>query len=196
LALENGIEYIWNTFEEKFFIKTKPEFLRFRFLDISLKWDLFDDIYLKIEDFNSFQNNNIKKVFIVENEINYLTFPFVKDAIIIWGAGFSVLRLKNIDFLKEKEIYYFWDLDVHGFKILSNFRKMYSQTKSIFMDKNTFEKYREFCLNWKTISLQEFNNLLEYLTNDEKELFEYIYKNDLRLEQENIDQDYILKFIF
>ncbi|MBT3727060.1 hypothetical protein HOG21_05240 [bacterium] len=42
-----------------------------------------DDISLIIDDF---KNLDIKcnKVFIIENEINYLTFPKIKDSIVIW----------------------------------------------------------------------------------------------------------------
>ncbi len=196
---ENAFSFIWDSFEEKFWLKTKPIFIRFRFLDDSLKLDFFwvkiDDLYLTLQDFTNLKTT-FKKVFIVENEINYLTFPNVKDAIIIWWRWFSISNLKNIYWLKEKDIYYFWDLDSHWLKILAQCRKYFPQTKSIFMNKEVFDLYDSFVWEWKKLWYEEIYKLEKYLEKEEFELLKYINENNLRLEQENIRQEYILKLCY
>jgi len=184
----------WNTFEEKYWLKIKPCFVRFRYLDNNLNsgflWTKIDDISLIIDDF---KNLDIKcnKVFIIENEINYLTFPKIKDSIVIWWKWFNISNLKNIDWLKKLEIYYWWDIDSHWFKILAQCRKYYSQTKSILMDMETYGYYKQYEVKWKIITDRELKNLTDYLDKKEYSLLEYLNKNNLRLEQENIDHEYV-----
>jgi hypothetical protein len=198
LAWEMEISYIWNSLEEKFWIKNKPLFIRFRFLDHTLKQDYFDskidDISLRIDDFTWFHFDMVKNIYIVENEINYLTFPNIKDSIIIWWSWFQILHLKDISFFHTKNIFYFWDIDSHGFKILALFRFYYPHTKSICMDRKTFDSFESFVVSWKALWENECEKLKNSLCTEEKELFEYVNKNFLRLEQENITHSYITKY--
>ena len=191
---DNAFWFVWDKFEEIFWLKTKPHFIRFRFLDSNINngflWTKIDDIYLRIDDFSTI-NFTFKKVFIVENEINYLTFPKIDDAIIIWWKWFHITSLKYIKWLNEKEVYYFWDLDSHWFKILAQCRKYFQSTKSIFMNKEVFDLYNEFVWEWKKLWAEEVLKLEQYLEKEEFELLKYINDNNLRLEQENIRQEYI-----
>ena len=193
---DNAFNFNWNSFEEKYSLKTKPNFIRFRYLDDTIKWDYLwfriDDIYLRVEDFEKI-NINCKKVFIIENEINYLTFPYMENGIVIWWKWFNISLIKDTKWLENKEIFYFWDLDSHGFKILSICKKYFPQTKSIFMNKKTFDKFIEFSIKWNILWKDESEKLKDYLNNDEFELFKYLNYNNLRLEQENITQDWINK---
>lgn len=194
-------------FEEYFKIKQKPQFIRFRFLDDNLKqkyfWQEIDDIYLKIENFEKldFWCRDINKIFIVENEINYLTFPRPPltppsqggGNIIIWWAWFKVNILKNTDFLKNTEIFYWWDIDSHWFKILANLRKNFPQTKSIFMNQKLFTEFQDYLVKWLSLSESEVEKYEDFLEKEEFELLKYVNLNNLRLEQENISQSYILE---
>lgn len=195
---ELHLDLVWDTFEEKFWIKIKPEFVRFRFLDIqsnqSFFWNIINDISMKIDDFQKINIEIIQNIYIVENEINYLTFPHKEKSMVIWWAWFNVLNLKNIDWFHQKNIYYFWDIDSHGFKILAHFRKYFNHTKSIFMDINTFDTFRKYTIEGKTITKDEMNKLKEYLTPLEYSLLSWVNKNNLRLEQENITQEFIYKY--
>ncbi len=194
---DNIFNFAWDTFEEKYWLKVKPNFIRFRFLDNSLQEDFFsykiDDIYLKNEDFEKLEIN-CNEVYIVENEINYLTFPKVQKSIIIWWKWFNITLLKNTKWLNNKQMHYWWDLDSHWFKILSIFRKYFKNTKSLFMDKQTYDKFREYEVEWKVLWNDEVKKYIEYLTTEEFELLNYLNKNKLRLEQENINQEYIITF--
>jgi len=193
---DNSFWFIWKTFEEKYWLKVKPEFIRFRYLDKNHRqnylWKDADDIYFKVEDFCNL-NFNCKNIFIVENEINYLTFPQIENSIIIWGKWFNISLLKNIDWLNVKEIYYWWDIDSHWFKILAQCRKYYNHTKSIFMDEFTYVIFHDFIVEWKILWNEESINMQKYLSEEEYKLFYYINCNRIRLEQENINQEYLLK---
>ena len=191
---DNAFNFNWNSFEERYSLKTKPSFIRFRYLDNEILtnylWIKIDDTYLKVKDFE-YITINCERVYIIENEINYLTFPYIKKWIVIWWKWFNIFLLKNTKWLENKKIFYFWDLDSHWFKILSICRKYFPQTKSIFMNKQTYEKFSEFNIKWKILWKEESKNLKNYLTNEEFELFSYFNKNNLRLEQENISHDFI-----
>ena len=153
-----------------------------------------NDIYLKIEDFEQLDFwEKIQKIFIVENEINYLTFPEIKNSMVIWWAGFKVNILKNTKFLKEKNIFYWWDIDAHWFKILANLRKYFPQTKSIFMDEKIFLEFSEYRVFGQNLTESEIEKLKQNLTKQEFELLNFVNNNNFRLEQEAINQNYILE---
>ncbi len=166
-------------------------------MDSNLKQNYFssslDDLYLTIQNFSELNISQIKNVFIIENEINYLTFPKNKDSIVIWWAGFSVWRLKNIWWLNDKKIFYWWDLDSHGFKILSICRKYYNQTESIFMDKAVYDAFDKYKWTWKILSVSECEKIGNFLDSEEKAMLNFLNENSLRLEQENVSQGYVNK---
>ena len=106
---------------------------------------------------------------------------------IYFGKGFKVLSLKNIDWLKNCEIYYWGDLDAQGFEILSGLRFYYPQTKSLMMDRATFETYYENDLENTSKSKTLIN-----LTEPEQQMYQLLSTNKWRLEQEKIPLDYTL----
>ena len=92
--------------------------------------------------------------------------------------------------LKSSSLYYWGDFDAQGFEILSQFRGYFPQTQSFLMDKNTFETYFENDSGTRSNVSVEL-----HLTAEEKSLYEYIKKNNLRLEQEKIPQSLVVKTI-
>ena len=67
----------------------------------------------------------VQRVFITENEINGLAFPEVPDAAVIFGLGYGLERLAEVRWLRGKAIYYWGDIDTHGFAILDRLRAMF-----------------------------------------------------------------------
>jgi hypothetical protein len=83
---------------------------------------------------------------VVENKTTLyttLTLPKMNDTIAIFGSGFSVFNLKNVRWFDNLKLLYWGDIDVQGFEILSQFRTYFPQTKSVLMDKQTFDKFFE-----------------------------------------------------
>ena len=132
----------------------------------------------------------IQTVYVVENKINMLAFPVKRDSIVIWGHGFGVDIMKNVEWLKSKKIYYWGDLDVQGFQILSEFRTQFKQVQSFFMDRYTFDKYFEGDKGTVTNVEKEL-----CLTQEECDMYKYLKENNFRLEQEKIPYDYVLRQI-
>lgn len=178
-------------FEKRFGLRyDEPKLLRMRVLDTSLAPTLFsgvDDISMPWSRFIKL-SLPISKVFVVENKVNFLTFPPIADCIVIWGQGYGVSSMKNSDLLKSVELFYWGDLDAQGFEILSQFRGYYPQTKSFLMDRSTFDKYFENDAGTPSKISVELN-----LTAEELFLYEYIKANNYRLEQEKIPQNYVIE---
>jgi hypothetical protein len=176
-------------FESRFNLKYSEPLVRFRLLDTIIARDYFsglEDITIKISDFSKL-DLPVKKVLIVENLMNLLTLPHMSDTMAIFGQGFKVLSLKNINWLKECQIYYWGDLDAQGFEILSGFRSHYHQTESLMMDKTTFDLFYENDLETKS-KIQS----LVHLNEEERNMHKLLFKNKWRLEQEKIPIDYTL----
>ena len=143
-----------------------------------------NDISLPITQFKSL-NIPVRTIYIVENKMNMLTFPSKQDSIVLWGHGFGVDVLKDVEWLKSKRILYWGDLDTHGFLILSEIRKHFKQIESFLMDRETFDAFFE---DDKGIETNVENDLC--LTQEEKEMFQYLKENSYRLEQEKIPYRY------
>ena len=187
-------------FEKYCGLKEKPSFIRLRSLDKSIALKVTDlsisEVSLPLEDFEHFDKSellkNVQKIFIIENEMVYLTFPPVKNTLCIWGHGFSVTSLKNCSWLKNHEVFYFGDLDEHGFLILSDFRKYFPDTKSFCMDKKALDSFDSFRAEGKSLAGE---SIPENLTGEEKALFAELRgdKGRNRLEQERISMEYLKK---
>ena len=73
----------------------------------------------------------------MENEISYLAFPEVPEALVIFGEGFAATVLDAIPWLGEKHLVYWGDIDTHGFAILDRLRARFGSVTSILMDHTT-----------------------------------------------------------
>lgn len=174
-------------FQKRFGLKYEEPRIRLRFLDNSLTLEgRFTDISLPLSDFVS-SNFACKNVLITENLMNFLTLPNLKDTIAIWGGGYAVKNLKGIEWLKDKQIFYWGDLDIHGFEILSQLRSYYNHTTSLMMDETTFEEFNLYQVSGSRSNVSS----LGYLTEKEARLYEEIRADNLRLEQEKIPQSYV-----
>ena len=187
-------------FEATFGLKIKPDFVRFRSLSdniiLPFSESMLNECQLLLDDFSKLDESflhKIKNIFIVENEMVYLTFPRYKDAICIWGQGYKVNILNGIEWFKSKELYYFGDLDEHGFDILSTYRRCYPQIQSFCMDKNVLDEYEQFLVQGKKL---ENRRIPENLTEAENECFmilRTVTSEKNRLEQERVSVEYIKK---
>ncbi|MBR08961.1 MAG: hypothetical protein CMP48_14930 [Rickettsiales bacterium] len=173
-----------NLFEKRYSLKYDQPLVRFRSLDQDY-WHIryYDDLTVPIEQFTR-NPINCERVFIIENKMNFLTFPQTPLSIAIWGKGFAIESLKNTEWLDEKEIYYWSDLDIQGFQMLSQLRSYFSQTQSFLMDMTVVEKYMDFIVQGTPTNTE----LLSHLSDEEFRVYEFLLKNNYRLEQERIHQ--------
>lgn len=178
-------------FELRFGLLIKPVQVRLRILDHDLYIYGISDLTIPIEQLATFIPN-ASKVFITENEINGLCFPDIKNGLVIFGLGYGIDVLKSIDWLKEKEIFYWGDIDTHGFVMLDKVRSFLPQTKSILMDESTLLNHRHL---WCTEEKPFFGQLIR-LKYEEHNLFCLLQGNKwdkgVRLEQERISFSHVI----
>ena len=175
----------------------KPSRVRFRMLDPNvplLPLEADQDITLTQAAFASLALP-VSKVYITENEINFLAFPHVPDAMVIFGAGYGFDTLTTATWLDEKDIYYWGDIDTHGFAILNQLRRYFPHVKSFLMDQETLLNHRSL---WGTEDSPEQANLGR-LNAEEGALYDHLRQNKwgerVRLEQERIQFDVLLEVL-
>lgn len=181
-------------FEDRFRLRKKPFTIRFRILDTQYVTIPFKDITVPLEEFESWENT-IEKIFLVENEINFLSFPNVKNSIVIFGSGYNVHLICNVQWLKNKKIYYWGDIDTHGFNILSIVRGFLPNTISFLMNEKILLEHKELWVEEEKLFTSEIKNL----TLEEKglvlKLQNNYFGNNVRLEQERIRFKYLVEWI-
>jgi len=181
-------------FENRFNLKYAEPQIRFKVLDKKISDRFFsgiDDIAIPVSQFEKL-DLPIKKVLVVENKTTLyttLTLPKMNDTIAIFGSGFSVFNLKNVLWFDNLKLLYWGDIDVQGFEILSQFRTYFPLTKSMLMDKKTFDKFFEDDDGTPTNISMKLS-----LTDEEQLLYDILKKNNWRLEQEKIPLDYVNKY--
>ena len=137
----------------------------------------------------------MEQVFITENKVNGLAFPDMPGALVIFGLGYALDRLKEIHWLHKVALHYWGDIDTHGFAILNRLRSSFPDTASLLMDYETLMAHREL---WgQEPSTDRFDGELPHLDEAEQTLFNNIkhnrFSNYVRLEQERIGFGWLQK---
>ena len=175
-------------FAARYGFREKPVRIRFRILDERLTpfhGIPQPDITL---DAGSFAQLHLPagRVFITENETNFLAFPRVENGIIIFGAGYGWDALAKAQWLDHAAIYYWGDIDTHGFAILDQLRSRFSHVNSFLMDHETLMRHEAL---WGRED-EPIKHDLPRLSGNERDLFNDLRDNrireNLRLEQEMI----------
>ena len=178
-------------FEKRYNLKYPLPQIRFRILDRSLYIQNLSDITLCVDEFESLYMK-CKNVFIVENKITTLSFLDIKDSIVIFGSGYGVSVLKNIKCLNDKNIYYWGDMDLDGYAILSQLRGYFPHTKSLMMDMVTFKRFENVAVKYTN---QKGSKDLQNLIQSERDVYNVLssnlYDENIRIEQEKIPYSYV-----
>lgn len=166
----------------------KPARIRFRVLDPAIQavpGSSCPDLTLDAENFSRLELA-VRRVFITENEINFLAFPQTRDAIVIFGAGYGWDALARSHWLKNCTIHYWGDIDTHGFGILDQLRGYFCHVDSFLMDRATLDAHAAVWGDEDKPLLVD----LRRLTLEERALYDDLRDNrirtGLRLEQEHI----------
>jgi hypothetical protein len=171
-------------FARRFGFRSKPDYTRFRLLSRQPGIPAgLSELRLRTDEFARFEPE-ASTVFIVENEITYLAFPRVVDSIVVFGSGFGLTVLKDLDWLDHKQIVYWGDIDTHGFAILSMLRSRFPSVLSVLMDHETLLAHPK---QWGK-ERDPTNRALPHLTEPEealyRDLIEDRYGHWVQLEQE------------
>ncbi len=177
-----------NDFSERYFLRKVSVYTQIRILDDGLKPHLgYDECSLTLEDV-AWIKWIPENVFIIENQICFLTFPRVKNSVAIFGEGFKSRLSKDIPWLNQTNLYCWFDLDTAGFEMLNMIREHYPKAISFLMDKETYSQFQHFSVDNKGKK-----RILPLLSPDEQKIHQFLMNNNKRLEQERVSQIHIQK---
>jgi hypothetical protein len=187
-------------FEKRYNLKYNEPLIRIKLLDNAISSRYFSglqDISVPVGEFNDLRPE-CGRIIMFENKANFsnvynfLSMPHLSNTAALFGRGFGIGLLKNNRWLNEKEIFYWGDIDAHGFMILSQLRGYFPHVKSIFMDIKTFNSFSEFAV----IGAKTEKNQLLNLTHEERDLYSHLFHLERnRLEQEKIPHWYVIEHL-
>lgn len=175
------------SFEEKFGLKPVEHTIRFRALDPAVvkRFGLTDErMGLPLDRFRSLPAAGLR-VIITENLMNLECLPSVSNGLGIWGQGNAAELLTHVDWLTDCAVFYWGDIDEHGFHILARLRKSYPNIRSLMMDSRTLSDLRFLTGTGEKAGASPSN-----LNPEERAAFEEVERNAMRLEQEKIPLNY------
>ncbi len=180
-------------FAKRYGFYDKPLRIRFRILDphiTLLPGDQMQDITLDAASFARL-DCTASRVFITENEINFLAFPPVNDSLVIFGSGYGFEMLHKAAWLSRCRVHYWGDIDTHGYAILDQLRSRFDHAESFLMDRSTLLAFEPL---WGKEEKQTLRDLPR-LTAEERTLYDDLRDNrireKLRLEQERIGFNWV-----
>ena len=175
-------------FARRYGFRDRPQRIRLRSLDPAhalLPRAGNADIALDAESFTDL-SPGVSRVFITENEINYLAFPQVPHSLLIFGAGYGFEVLAQAAWLAHCQVFYWGDIDTHGFAILDQLRSFIPHSRSLLMDRATLLAFEA---QWGE-EQKQISRDLPRLNPEECALYNELRDNRvqprLRLEQERI----------
>jgi hypothetical protein len=174
-------------FAARYGFRDKPARVRIRMLDpaCSLLPAGISDVELRTAELAS-HPFDVQRVFLVENEVTCLAFPLVPRSLLIFGGGYAVSRVRELRWLRDVPVYYWGDIDTHGFRILDLLRASFPDARSMLMDRATLVAHEQ---HWDREPVP-VNVHLEHLTAHEaalyRDLVEDTFGRAVRLEQERI----------
>jgi len=177
-------------FARRFGLKHAEPHLLIRVLDpiwqkeLGLPWPEFS---LPLHELANLSVQNAT-IFLVENKVNLLTLPMMPRAIALGGLGDNIVALHCVTWLASATVYYWGDLDVEGFEILSALRSFVPRARSLLMDANTVLQWQSFAVSGTGTQPSVPGRLSE----SERAGFELCRDRDFRIEQEHIPQNAVL----
>jgi hypothetical protein len=122
-------------FARRYRFRRKPHYVRLRQVDARAV-DPFTEIAVRVDELAQ-RPLTASTVYVVENEITYLAFPDVADAVVVLGGGYAVPTLEPMTWLGDRRLIYWGDIDTHGFAILDRLRQAFPHAESMLMDRDT-----------------------------------------------------------
>ena len=171
----------------------KPARVRFRILDDALAvfpTGTDQDIAVTHHTFAGL-DLPVENVFITENEVNFLAFPRAARSLVVFGAGYGFDMFAQTCWLQDRRIYYWGDIDTHGFAIFDQLRGLFPRARSFLMDRDTLMAHKRL---WGREPRQEIRELSR-LDPEEKALYDDLRYNRLghqvRFEQERVGFEWV-----
>lgn len=178
-------------FEKQFGLLYEEPIIRIRSLaeEVLSDWTI-DDISITLSTWQK-QSPKVKNIFISTDLLNFLRFPKHLESLIIYGDASSLNVLHEIEWLVDKTIFLWTDINIEGFLLLAKLRQKNLSIQSFLLDQLTFKKHIDFA----TSSTKNSTTILSGLTPNEQDFL--LYLNNLEekntLLQKHISQKYLKK---
>lgn len=175
-----------NDLDRRYGFRSRPTYLRLRTLgnDIGLP-RILSEMEVRVDEL-ALMPLPVVNVCVVENRATFNAFPDTPGSIVVFGGGYAVSTLSGLDWLHDRRLVYWGDIDTHGFRILSRLRALFPHCESMLMDESTLKANLARTVG-EPSPLTEH---LDHLTPDEARLYQDLredrYGPAIRLEQERI----------
>lgn len=176
-------------FDRRFGFKKAPAMAWVRFLDPDYRPSGIPDDFMALSIPSLRKMRLPERILLSENKVPLLSLPGYLDTVGIFSEGLAAVRFAKFPELQSKNVYYWGDLDCHGFAILSQVRSFCPHVIPVAMDTTTFRQHEQFAVQ-TTIATPETP---ENLNPEESELYQHLKRNDLRLEHERIPHKAVLE---
>lgn len=178
-------------FARRYGFRDKPAMTRLRSLDGTPLFGGLTDMSVRVEELAALELA-ARHVIVVENEVTFLALPALPGTVAFFGAGFDVLRLGRLPWLRARDVLYWGDLDTDGFVILDRLRSQLPQVRSVLMDLETLKAHES---QWTT-DPRPSREYLDRLTAQEAAVHRTLRDNELgtsvRLEQERVNYAHVV----
>lgn len=185
VAIDRAASY--NDFARRYGFLARPRMIRFRSLDPTQRLtDTAVDHHYSLTASDLGRIEPPRRLFITENEINFLAFPDSPGGIVVFGAGSGFEHLAEIPWLAAVPVHYWGDIDTHGLAILDQLRAFAPHAASLMMDHATLVEHRGFWGTEEKPTRRELSRLNETELTLYNDLRDNRLHINLRLEQERI----------
>jgi hypothetical protein len=112
---------------------------------------------------------------------------------VIFGAGYGFENMASVEWMRDRVIHYWGDIDTQGMAILNQLRRFFPQAASLLMEHETLMEHQPL---WGAEPSPE-TGTLSRLTAEERALYDQLRRNELggqiRLEQEKIGFEWLVE---
>lgn len=173
-------------------LAAKPSLIRLRFGSGFAGWPSgISEATLRVEEIASL-DVGAQVAVVIENETTFLSLDPPAGGVLFWGKGFDADQVGRLRWLASVPVWYWGDLDTHGFAILDRLRARLPQTTSFLMDRESLLEHRD---RW-VVEPSPTNARLDRLAEDEAALYRDLvndrYGSAVRLEQERLDWGWVV----
>lgn len=179
------------SFQERYGLRFDEPLLRFRLLDTALREKLrnvADDFSIPLSEARRLDCSRLQ-IIVTENKMNFLTLPALPNTLAIWGGGNAAQLLTTIPWLGNCRLFYWGDVDIHGFHIVSRLRSAFPHLTTVMMDAATLNDCEKLVGQAKDAAYEK----TAHLTPEEQKAYERVKVRQHLLEQEKIPHAYAVE---
>lgn len=178
----------YTSWQDRLGLRSSSEMIEGRFLDPDLAPQLPQHMLAPVKEWNRCAFNP-SWVLITENRTTLLTLGALPGCLALLGKGYAAKRLAQIEQLRLVRVFYWGDIDQHGFEILASLRSLLPNTHSCLMDEETLDRCQAQIGQESVTSTLPSAFVAANLSAAEQVVWQRCGLEHLRLEQENIPRE-------